>query len=94
MLGRLAIFLAIIGLCFSPYLAADIEDNNKIRLFLIVFIPCTVLTIVLFGFCDQIFFKMKLYDLDVHNMEADIITLNEDPFAVLKSSGRINMSES
>jgi len=90
MLGRLAILLIILALCYLPSLFIDSDDGYQVRLFLQVFVPCTVFSIVLFGFCDQLFFKMKLYDLDAHNMEKQNPTINEDPFASYKSDSRIN----
>ena len=69
MLGRLAIFLAVIALCILPPLyLVDYDDGMSVRLFLQVFVPLTVFSIIIFGFCDQLFFKLKLYDEDVHNM--------------------------
>jgi hypothetical protein len=90
MLGRMAIFLTILVLCFLPSLFVDYDDGYKARTFLQVFVPCTVFSILLFGFCDQLFFKMKLYDLDEHNMEKHNTTFDEDPFASYKSDSRIN----
>ena len=90
MLVRLVIFLAILGLCWLPSLFIDSDDGYQVRLFLEVFVPCTVFSIVLFGFCDQLFFKMKLYDLDAQNMEKQNTTIDEDPFASYKSDSRIN----
>lgn len=54
-------------------------------------IPCAVFAIVAFGYCDQLFFKLKLYDLDEHNKVTDEPEI--DPFASYRSA-KINMTES
>lgn len=72
MFGRLAFFVSFgVVLVYLPLKLFNVENGLKIRLFLQVMLPCAAYAILAFGFCDQLFFKLKLYDIDEHNMVTD-----------------------
>lgn len=92
MLARLAIFVLLGAIIVFPIMFIDADDGLEMRLFVQVMIPCTIYTIVAFGFCDQLFFKLKLYDIDLHNMATESATV-DDPFESYRR-GKVNLTES
>ena len=44
-------------------------------------LPAIAIAMVAFGFCDELFFKLGLYDRDLHNNTVGEKPVEEDPFA-------------
>jgi hypothetical protein len=67
--GRFLMFVALGCILFLPfYFVVDIQDNLFVRLILQVLFPLTIATLIAFGFMDELFFKLKFYDPDQHNI--------------------------
>lgn len=93
MLGRLSLFVSFaVVLVALPLMLCDQDDGLTIRLFLQVMIPLVAFAIVAFGFCDQLFFKLKLYDIDEQNMLTEMP--EENPFKRTYMYNDINLTES
>jgi Na+/H+ antiporter NhaD/arsenite permease-like protein len=92
MLARLAFFVSFaVVIVLLPLILIDADDGMEMRIFLQVMIPCAAFAIVAFGFCDQLFFKLKLYDIDEHNMVTE--QPDVDPFESYRAN-KINLTES
>lgn len=44
-------------------------------------LPLMAIAIVAFGFCDELFFKLGLYDRDLFNKSVGEQPVEDDPFA-------------
>ena len=67
-LARAFLFTFVACIIFLPvYLTIDYRDSLFVRLVVQVMLPLTVALMIGFGFMDELFFKLKLYDPDLPN---------------------------